>query len=155
MKPWHAGLSFWSSRRPASQRRKPTLTSRATLFDAGLHNRSSNRHHNWVHSRIWHSSGAIISYRRHGRQDPSMLDGTSCGSSAGTERLGDLPRWPCSSSAVTRMQPPKRPPAKIRPESPATAIGPGAAEGTLVTRIAIFLEASPLAVRAFWLSDWP
>jgi hypothetical protein len=31
----------------------------------------------------------------------------------------------------------------------------GAAEGTLVTMIAIFLEASPLAVPAFWPSGWP
>jgi hypothetical protein len=144
LKPWHA-RTFWSSRRPAAcRRRKPTLTSHITLFDAGLHNRSSNRPRNWGHSRIWPSSGAIISYRRHRRQDddrtssePSMLDGTSCGSPAGTKD------WPA-----------RRAQAVADAHAPATAVGPGAAEGTLVMT-AIFLEASPLAVPAFWPSGWP
>jgi hypothetical protein len=48
------------------------------------------------------------------------------------------PRSPCSSNALTRMHQPRRPLAKIRPGSPAAAIGPGAAEGTLVTTIAFF-----------------
>jgi hypothetical protein len=97
-----------SSGRPAAcRRRNQPSSSGVTLYDAGLHNRSRNRAHNWVHSRIWPSRDYFLSTpsARKTTIVPllSLVCRTARPAAGRTDQMtaATCPRSPCSSNALT------------------------------------------------------